>query len=232
VLRYLSFILIGVCATARPVHAQYPYPPYGWAYRYDDTGSARIQGTPKQAEVYVDGYYVGTVDDFDGALQRLHVERGEHVLLIYLEGYRTIREKVLFTRGGTLKLSYAMQPLAAGEAQEPRPKPDEQPSRQTAGYGRGSTGQFGTLELRVRPVDATLLIDGEEWTLPEGQDRFFVDLSEGAHRVEVRKEGFVTYVRTVEVRRGRAVTLNVSLTAGRDSPSIATDRSSSGCYGR
>lgn len=222
-LRYVSLILIvGVCATARPVYAQYPYPPYGWPYRYDNTGSARIQVTPKQAEVYVDGYYVGTVDDFDGALQRLHVETGEHVLLIYLEGYRTIREKVLFTRGGTLKLSNAMQPLAAGEAQEPRPKPDEHASRETqqrqmTGYGRGSTGQFGTLELRVRPVDATVLIDGEEWTLPEGQDRFFVDLSDGPHRVEVRKEGFVTYLRTVEVRRGRTVTLNVSLTAGRDS---------------
>ena len=50
-------------------------------------------------------------------------------------------------------------------------------------------------------------------------DRIFVDLSEGPHRVEVRKEGFVTYARTVDVHRGRTVTLNISLTAGRDGAS-------------
>ena len=50
-----SFIVFaGVCATASPAYAQYPYPPYGWPYRYDDSGSARIQVTPKQAEVYVE----------------------------------------------------------------------------------------------------------------------------------------------------------------------------------
>ena len=28
--------------------------------------------TPKQTEVYVDGYYAGVADDFDGAFKRLH----------------------------------------------------------------------------------------------------------------------------------------------------------------
>ena len=82
------------------------------------------------------------------------------------------------------------------------------------GYGRGQRDEFGTFELRVRPIDATVLIDGEERTVPEGQDRLFIDVAEGPHRIEVRKEGFVTYVRTVEARRGRVVTVNVSLTAG------------------
>jgi hypothetical protein len=220
VLRHVRYILIvSVCAAASPAYAQYPYPPYGWPYRYDNTGSARIQVTPKDAEVYVDGYYVGRVDDFDGSLQRLHVEAGEHELMIYREGYRTIREKVLFTRGNTLKVTYTMQPLQPGDAQEPRPKPDahartESEARRMGGYGRGQRNEFGTIELRVRPIDATVLVDGEEWTVPEGQDRLFIDVAEGPHRIEVRKEGFVTYVRTIEARRGRVVTVNVSLTAG------------------
>jgi hypothetical protein len=50
---------------------RYPYPYYGWAY--DNTGSARIQVSPRNTKVYVDGYFVGTVDDFDGAWQRLNV---------------------------------------------------------------------------------------------------------------------------------------------------------------
>ena len=35
------------------------------------TSTARIQVKPHTAEVYVDGYLVGTVDSFDGFLQRL-----------------------------------------------------------------------------------------------------------------------------------------------------------------
>ena len=47
----------------------------------------------------MDGYLVGTVDDFDGWMQRLHVMYGEHEIQIYLQGYRTIRQKVLFRPG-------------------------------------------------------------------------------------------------------------------------------------
>jgi hypothetical protein len=215
-------VLAGVSTlTAVPVLAQYPYPPYGWGYRYDITGSARIQVDPEKAEVYVDGYFVGIADDFDGAFQRLHVEAGEHELQIHLEGYRTIRQKVLFRPRTTLKVTYVMEPLAAGEVQEPRPKPDESARgaterRPMPGYGRRQSAQFGTLVLRVQPADAVILIDGEEWKLAEGEDQFSVDLPEGPHRVEIRKDGFRTYVRMFDVRRGRTVTLNVSLTAGRD----------------
>ena len=201
-------------------YAQYPYPPY--AYRvgpYDRTGSARIQVTPRHAEVYVDGYFVGVVDDFDGYLQRLHVEAGEHELQFYLDGHRTIRQKVLFTPGGTLKIAHAMEPLGPGEANEPKPQPDQasraqhDPSRrESRQYGRDQRSNFGTLSLGVQPDDALVIVDGEEWDRPEGEPRFVVDLAEGAHRIEVRKDGFRTYVRTVKVRRGQTVTLNVSLT--------------------
>jgi len=60
---------------------QYPYPmrPYGYGYRrYEPEASVRLEVKPKEAEVYVDGYYAGIVDDFDGTFQRLRVEPGEH----------------------------------------------------------------------------------------------------------------------------------------------------------
>ncbi len=199
-------------------HGHYPYPPYGWRYR-DDMGSARIQVTPRNAEVFIDGYFVGTVDDFDGVLQRLHVPAGEHELAIHLDGYRPIREKVLFRRGATLKVSYAMQPLAPGEPNEPRPTPDpnapvpQDPARRSVRpYSRGPQSEFGTLSLRVQPDDAVVIVDGEEWDRPAGEDRFTIDLPEGPHRLEVRKDGFRSYVRTVDIRRGQTVALNVSLT--------------------
>jgi hypothetical protein len=38
-----------------------------------------------------------------------------------------------------------------------------------------------------------------------------VQLSDGSHRVEIRKSGYRTYTSTVRVRSGETVTLNVSL---------------------
>jgi len=201
---------------------QYPYPPYPYHVSfYDRTGSARIQVTPREAEVFVDGYFVGVVDDFDGYLQRLHVEAGEHELQFYLQGYRTIRQKVLFTPGTTLKITLAMEPLGAGEVNEPRPTPDRtSPAqsgpgpRESRQYGRAQRSDFGTLSLRVQPADAQVVIDGQPWDRPDGETRFLVDLAEGPHRLEVRRDGYKTYTRTIQVRRGQTLTLNVSLTEG------------------
>jgi hypothetical protein len=202
------------------------YPPYGYAY--DPTGSARIEIKPREAEVYVDGYLVGTVDDFDGFLQRLHLPYGEHEIQIFYPGYRTIREKVLFRPGATLKISSVMEPLPAGEAQEPRPAPapgsrqaeaerryppggempPEQPSRRRE---RAPAADFGSVAIRVQPADAEVLIDGERWDAPQGGDRLVVQLGEGEHRIEIRKEGYRTYSTSIRLLRGETVPLNVSL---------------------
>ena len=57
-----------------------PYPfygPYGYGYGYGSYGygpavsEARLQVKPNDAEVFVDGYFVGRVDSFDGVFQRL-----------------------------------------------------------------------------------------------------------------------------------------------------------------
>ena len=41
-------------------------------------GSVRVTDAPRDADVYVDGYYAGVVDDFDGRFQRLNLEPGPH----------------------------------------------------------------------------------------------------------------------------------------------------------
>lgn len=109
----------------------YPYFGWGpsWYYgaTYDPTSGVRLQVTPKQAEVFVDGYLAGTVDDFDGTFQRLRLVPGEHELVIYLDGYRTVRQKLLLTAGADFKVRHTMEPLAPGEAPEPRPQPAAPP---------------------------------------------------------------------------------------------------------
>lgn len=206
-----------------------PYPPYGYG-RYDVSAELRIQVTPKQAEVYVDGYLTGTVDDFDGVFQRLRMPLGEHEITIYAQGYRSITERMLFRPFESYTIKDTMQPLATGDAGEPRPAPSESirsqgpPPRGEAPAGRPGArypdrdidrggDRFGAIAVRVQPADAEVLIDGERWETPGGE-RVLVQLSEGTHRVEVRKSGYRTYTSTVRVRSGETVTLNVSLSTG------------------
>ena len=207
-------------------HYQYrPYPPYR-RYNYEPGSDLRIQVDPRDAEVYVDGYLVGTVDEFDGMFQRLRVPYGEHDIEIYRDGYRPVRQRMLFRPGETYRIKQGMEPVPAGEQTEPRPVPPERPREQRPDpRGRVPAGRpdeqaaarnedFGTLAIRVVPSDAVVTIDGERWDRPEGEARLLIELSEGAHHIEVRKEGFKPYVSTVRVRRGETVTVNVSLPQG------------------
>ena len=49
-------------------------------------GDVRLKVSPRDAAVYVDGYYAGIVDDFDGFLQRLTLEVGPHEIEIEAPG--------------------------------------------------------------------------------------------------------------------------------------------------
>jgi hypothetical protein len=118
----------------------YPYGPYG-AYPYYggysnwDVASLRIEVKPKEAEVFVDGYHAGIVDDFDGIFQRLHVRPGGHDITIYMPGYRTFTTHVYASPSSTQSIKMYLQPLAPGEAMTPVPVPPAPPA--PPGYGRG-----------------------------------------------------------------------------------------------
>ena len=77
-----------------------PTRPYGYGVpprRARRLGALEVK--PKEAEVYVDGYYAGIVDDFDGTFQRLRVEPGEHEIELWLDGYRTVQAEGLSDAG-------------------------------------------------------------------------------------------------------------------------------------
>lgn len=92
----------------------YPYGGYG-GYGYGggsggyqvsrshtETGKLRLKIEPKQAEVYVDGYYVGTVDGFDGSFQKLELDAGNHRIELKANGYQSEQFEVLITPGETV----------------------------------------------------------------------------------------------------------------------------------
>ncbi len=67
----------------------------------DVTGAVRLKVKPEDASVYVDGYYVGLVDDFDGAFQRLRLEPGQHHMEVRLPDYDDLSFDVLIQPGQT-----------------------------------------------------------------------------------------------------------------------------------
>jgi hypothetical protein len=67
----------------------YPYGGYGYGYpgyAVSTYGGVKIIDAQKDAPVYADGYYVGTVDDFDGSFQQLNLEPGPHHIEIMRQG--------------------------------------------------------------------------------------------------------------------------------------------------
>jgi len=100
-------------------------------------------------------------------------------------------------------------PRTAANSPEQPPYDDQQP----AGPARsGVQSDFATLSLRVSPANAEILIDGQPWDHANADSRFSIDLGAGRHQLEIRSEGFGSYVRTVDLARGQTVTLNIALT--------------------
>ena len=75
---------------------------YGVSQSYHETGSLRLKIDPKQAQVYVDGYYVGVIDSFDGVFQRLEIDGGGHKIELKAEGFEPMTFDVLITPGETV----------------------------------------------------------------------------------------------------------------------------------
>jgi hypothetical protein len=199
---------------------------------YVGDSAVRLQVKPRDAEVFVDGYIVGIVDDYDGSFQQLPLAPGEHQIVLYRDGYRTVRQTIMLRPGDTYKVKYEMERLGEGEVAEPRPTPPPAPppearSRAPRGpdavFGPAGPGprrrepapapamDVGTLSVRVQPPDAEVWIDGERWQWPGDEPRLVVELPEGRHRVEVTRDGFEPFATDVDVRLGEVTTLNVSL---------------------
>jgi hypothetical protein len=237
-------------------YSQWSYPPQRYGYRYDDSASMRLQVNPQETEVFVDGYFAGTVDDFDGVLQRLRLEPGEHDIELYLAGHRPHVQRVYLQPTRTFTIRHEMVPLAAGDPPPARPSggplrdrrdddedagpvrrgpgprdrdpqrdpqrdpprdPQRDPQRDPGPPNRGDVGRgrpadFGSLALRVQPGDADVLIDGERWQGGSPGERLVVELGAGPHGIEIRKDGYRTYMTEINVRPGNTTTLNVAMT--------------------
>lgn len=83
----------------------------GYAGPFEELGSVRLKVKPRHAQVFVDGGYVGVVDEFDGVFQKLRLEVGPHKIEIRAEGYEPLTFDVYASPGHTVVLSGELQRL-------------------------------------------------------------------------------------------------------------------------
>jgi hypothetical protein len=96
-----------------------PFYPYGF-YPYvvnRPTAAVKVEAVPKQAEVFVDGYFAGTPGT-------VRTTPGGHAITLYLPGYRTITQDIYVAPGSTVKMRDSMDRLAPGEVSALPPAPD------------------------------------------------------------------------------------------------------------
>jgi hypothetical protein len=204
----------------RPLYPR-PYFPV-----YDMRAHLRIEVKPKDASVYVDGYYAGIVDDFDGFMQSLPLPPGGHEITLYLEGFRAVHRSLYLRPGSHLHLRERLQPLAPGAPSEPPPMSQPVPAPPAGTYSGPHTPNprpdaggspatptaraFGTLDLHVEPHEAEVTVDGRRW-LTSDDGHFVIELPAGTHTVEVSYPGTATFRRMVIVHDNQSTPLNVSL---------------------
>jgi hypothetical protein len=193
----------------------YPYPgPYLGPQRFA-AAAVRTRVKPSETEIYLNGYYAGVADDFDGVFQRLYLPAGVHEIELYLAGYQSYREVVRLTQGETFELRHQMLALATGQTSHPpmtpRSIPDDWRSQPDDTRTDRPVSPDGVLSLQVDTTHAQVFVDGELWLATEGQTAFVIHVPAGTHTVEVRKAGHQTFRTEISLSAGSSVQLTVQL---------------------
>ena len=112
----------------------YYYPRYYYDYTtYPDRSALRVLVDPPETEVYVDGYYAGIADDFDGFFQRLYLRPGSHEITLRLNGFRTWSAEIYAGPDSTVKLHHDMVPGAEAYMGPYPDEPGDEPPYEGAG---------------------------------------------------------------------------------------------------
>jgi len=235
----LTMIASGSRVTAQVVVAG-PIPPPPPGQYVPPDSSLRFTVTPKDAEVYVDGYYAGIVDAFDGTFQRLRVAPGPHDITLFKDGFHSFSQKVYLSPNTTFKIRHTLEPLGPNEPLEARPVPPPLPVGQAPPPGAPPARTHGRREppqqspqqppQQQQPPQpspqppatgyGTLALSiqpaGAD-VVVDGEprrgsrDSITIELTAGRHNVQIRKAGYVGYLTDIDVRSGETTTLNVNL---------------------
>jgi PEGA domain len=96
-----------------PYWEPYPYGYYGYGYGAPATGAVKLDTSVKDAEVYIDGAYAGTV----GKLKTMNLRPGSYDIEVRAPGRTQFDKKVYVAAGKTLHLNPDLRVIAQPQAQ-------------------------------------------------------------------------------------------------------------------
>jgi hypothetical protein len=101
----------------------WPYDPYYYGDRYDrydrydrrsygrdEVGALDLDISPGRTQVYLDGQYIGTVDQYDGFPTYLWLDKGTYDIVFYLDGYKTLARQVSVYPGSVIDMDDRLEP--------------------------------------------------------------------------------------------------------------------------
>jgi hypothetical protein len=205
-------------------------PGYGPAYGDDqddqeDTATVNIDVSPEEARVYLDGRRIGTAADFAGDPDYLSLRPGSYRLGFRLEGYESVSIDIDAEPGAKIEVHRKLHRTPGvrryGPREAPRPDDSDQPywgqrpgpAAPDAGEGRSLRSGRARLLLTAQPRDAAVYMDDRFLGTAEelGRTDGGVPLTPGKHTITVSRPGFKSRTVEINVARGEAKKVDVSL---------------------
>lgn len=181
-------------------------------------GALDLNVRPKDAEVHVNGQYVGLVRQYDGFPSYLWLERGAYEIAFYRPGHETVVRNFEVFTGLVLDVALELPPgqavLPARHERGAAPAPPLSRSDPAEGpAGPEAPLATGRLELEILPREASVYLDsrfigtGEE--LARLHDGLTVE--PGAHLLEVLSPGRIPETVHFQLAPGEATRIEVRL---------------------
>jgi hypothetical protein len=191
----------------------YPYPPYGGWRVYADWAMSyvRIDVEPKDAQVYVDGYFAGVVDDYNGIFQHLTLRPGPHLIEIRKTGYVSLAVELNLYPGQSVTYRRTMEP-STGETAPPVSVPIAPAFEEGALPPAAVDLPPGDVKFDVSPKDAEIYADGfYAGIVDDFNGSQHLELAPGRHHIELKMNGYETVVVEVSIESGRSITYRAAL---------------------
>jgi hypothetical protein len=194
----------------------YPYPPYGGWRVYGNWQSAqvRLDVTPKDAQVYVDRYYAGVVDDYDGVFQHLSLLSGAHLVEIRKTGYRSLAIELNLYPGESITYRRVMEPSTdALESCSPASALPPGVEEGAAPPPVDLSARPGDVKFDVTPKDAEIYLDGfYAGIVNDFNGSQHLQVAAGRHHVSLKMAGYEPIEVELSIESNRTITYRTTMT--------------------
>jgi len=188
------------------------YPPYGFRVFTDwETSRVRLDVTPDDAQVFVDRYYAGVVDDFDGFFQRLTLHAGPHLIEIRKEGLRPLAVELNLYPGQDVTYRRTMEPSQSGDVDTP-PAGSFAPAFEEGAALPPADAPPGDVKFDVTPKEAAIYADGfYVGIVDDFNGSQHMMLTQGKHHLVLMLDGYETHEVDLSIDSENTITYRATL---------------------